>query len=174
MVEEVEHRPILSVERLKEAWATWWSSLMMLPLCVYFGLSRGDYIFMDAIDLAVHEAGHLVFAMFGEFIRMAGGTLLQLLIPMGIAAFYLRRGQVVGTQLGLLWLGQSCINVSVYAADARTQALPLVGGPYVLHDWHYMLRRLGMLEYDAGIGMFLFVLGIILFVVLLTVPRWAI
>ena len=34
---------------------------------------------LRAVDLAIHETGHLVFAPFGEIITALGGTLFQLL-----------------------------------------------------------------------------------------------
>jgi hypothetical protein len=34
---------------------------------------------MDSVDLAIHEAGHPLFGIFGEFIGYAGGALMQLL-----------------------------------------------------------------------------------------------
>ena len=39
-------------------------------------------------------------------------------------------------------------------ADARARALPLLGGEDVkfAHDWHYLLRTLGLLEWDRGLG----------------------
>jgi hypothetical protein len=44
----------------------------------------GDYVgrsFMHLINLPFHEAGHLIFSVLGDFLRVLGGTLGQLLIP---------------------------------------------------------------------------------------------
>lgn len=172
MNQGVKETSVRIPERVRAFWEVWWSSLALLPLCVYFSVSYGDYTFMDAIDLAVHETGHLVFAMFGEFIRMAGGSLFQLLVPAAIVFFQVRWSNAVGTQLGLIWLGQSFLNVSVYAADARARALPLVGGSNVIHDWHYLLGRTGFLAFDTEIGIGLALMGFLLFLVSLSVPRW--
>ncbi|MEP6732973.1 MAG: hypothetical protein ABJE10_20185 [bacterium] len=38
----------------------------------------------------------------------------------------------------------------MYAADARAQELPLVGGGE--HDWAYLLGETGMLSHDQGVG----------------------
>ena len=50
----------------------------------------------------------------------------------------------------LFWVGQSILNVYVYAQDAVTMLLPLVGGG--IHDWNWMLERLGWLGYTKSIA----------------------
>jgi hypothetical protein len=113
---------------------------------------------IDGVDLAIHETGHLVFAPFGELMGFAGGTLLQLMMPAAFVAYFVRRGDGHSASAALWWVGQSCANVSVYAADARAEELPLVGGGE--HDWAYLLGRFGWLEHDQGVGRaFLMVAG---------------
>ena len=73
-------------------------------------------------------------------------------------------------QAGLLWLGQNLINISVYAADARAQKLPLLGGNKVYHDWHYILNTLGILNYDAEVGYFIFGVAIMVLIVAVLMP----
>ena len=138
---------------------------------VYFTVTRNDYSFMDTIDLVIHEAGHIFFAFFGEFIRMAGGTILQMLLPAGLAAYFYFNNYRLGHQIMLFWLGQSMLNVSVYAADARAQELPLLGGSRVTHDWHYMLSKTGMLEYDQLIAGFYVALAIVVFIAMILAPK---
>ncbi|MDX1532156.1 MAG: hypothetical protein R3362_11570, partial [Rhodothermales bacterium] len=138
----------------------------------YFALSWGEYTLLDAADLVVHEAGHLLFAPFGRFLHIAGGTLWQLALPAVIAGSFLSNGYRFGVQVGLLWLGQSCINVSVYAADARTRALPLLGGDPAGHDWWNLLRMTGLLEYDGIIGGAFYCFGLVVFGALLVLPRF--
>jgi len=43
--------------------------------------SLSEWHFIDNINLIFHEAGHIVFMFFGEFIHILGGTLLQIIIP---------------------------------------------------------------------------------------------
>ena len=105
---------------------------------------------LAGVDLAIHETGHLVFAPFGELVGFAGGTLMQLLMPAAFVAYFVRRGDRHSASAALWWVGQSCANVSVYAADARAEELPLVGGGE--HDWAYLLGRFGWLEHDQGVG----------------------
>lgn len=155
------------------AWAAhlrdWLWSLLLLPVCVYLCLTRGEYTMWDHASLILHEAGHLIFGLAG--LMLIGGTLMQLLLP-GLLAFHFYRHRYrLGMQVMVLWLGQNLINVSVYAADARARRLPLLGGEYVLHDWHVMLGRLGLLHYDLAVGWIFFTLAIACFVIVVAAPR---
>lgn len=112
---------------------------------------------LDFVNLAFHEAGHVFLGFFGRFISMLGGTVFQLLIPVVCLVHLKRRGANLGWQLCLFWLGQSLLNVSIYAGDAVKQALPLVGGGE--HDWNYLLGELGLLAHTAGVARLLFLAG---------------
>lgn len=146
----------------------WMSSIVLLPLCVYFSLNRGVYTLLDNADLIIHEAGHFFFHFFGEFIHAAGGTLMQIILPSILIWHFFRHAYKLGTQISLFWLGHNLINISVYAADARAQQLSLLGNGY--HDWHYLLGRMSLLPYDALIGNVFFSLAVICFIVLLLLP----
>ena len=148
----------------------WIPSVVLLPVCIYLVANRGEYGFIDNADLVIHEAGHFFFKFFGKFIYTAGGTLMQIIIPTIIVFYFFRNMYRLGIQIGLLWLGQNLINISVYAADAKAQKLPLLGGNLVYHDWHYMLGELGLLNYAAEVGYFFVVLAILVFILMLIVP----
>lgn len=163
--------PYEFIESLKENASALIPTALLGAAAVYFVLTRNEYSFMDSIDLVIHEAGHIFFAFFGEFIRMAGGTLMQILLPAGLAAYFYVNSYRLGHQIMLFWLGQSLLNVSVYAADARAQALPLLGGSRVTHDWHYMLSKTNLLEYDQVIASFFVFLAICVFLAMLLAPR---
>lgn len=151
----------------------WKGSLLLLPLCLYLALSRGEYTLLDAADLVIHEAGHFFFRFFGRFMAIAGGTLMQMLLPSLLVWHFLRHGYRFGVQVSCLWLAQNLINISVYAADARSRALPLLGGDISGHDWWNMLGMLGWLEWDQVIGNVFFGLALVLFAGLLLLPwRW--
>ena len=115
---------------------------------------------MDAVDLAIHETGHLVFNPFGEVIGFAGGTLFQLIMPMAFVVYFWRRGDRWGASVELSWVAQNLGNIATYAADARAQELPLVGGGE--HDWAYLLGRAGWLSHDQGIAHGIRVTGVLL------------
>jgi hypothetical protein len=110
------------------------------------------FLLLDHVDLAIHEAGHVLLAPFGEFIAVAGGTILQLLVPVAFALYFACTGQRYAAFIVLFWIAQSLHNVAIYMGDARAQLLPLVGGEYVIHDWAYMLSRLGLLQEDRALA----------------------
>jgi len=148
----------------------WAGSLILLPFMIYFALSRGEFHFIDYLNLLIHEGGHGVFKVFGEFIYTLGGTLMQIIIPSLCIFYFLKRNQLIGTQISLLWLGENLINISVYAADARARVLPLLGGEKVYHDWTRILRLLDSLEYDTEVGYFFFGSALLAFLIALLLP----
>lgn len=112
---------------------------------------------LDYVNLAFHEAGHVFLGFFGRFIMMAGGTIFQLLIPALCLAHFKRKGANLGWQLCLFWIGQSLLNISIYAGDAIKQELPLVGGGE--HDWTYLLTELGLIAHPEGVARAIFLAG---------------
>ncbi|TBR13964.1 MAG: hypothetical protein EPO43_09075 [Rugosibacter sp.] len=48
---------------------------------------------MHNILLVIHEAGHVIFMPFGEFMTIAGGSLFQVLLPLGIGVAFLIRNR---------------------------------------------------------------------------------
>ena len=99
--------------------------------------------FLHGIDLAFHEAGHLIFAPFGRTLVLLGGTLLQLIIPAGLCGYFFVRRNPFSAAFCTFWLGENFIDVSVYMADARTLQLDLVGGGE--HDWNNLFYQFGTL-----------------------------
>lgn len=153
---------------LKEFIRKWKISIILLPLELYYCLNRGDYTLLDNADLVIHEAGHVFFYFFGQFIYMAGGTLMQILLPLLIVWFFIRSGYLTGIQFSLFWLGHNFLNISVYAGDAETRTLRLLGNG--THDWYYMLSKLGILDYSEAVGGFFFLIAMIVFSLSLATP----
>ena len=121
------------------------------------------YTWLDSLDLAIHEAGHLVFGFGGETLSILGGTLFQLLVPAAFAGYFWWHGDRYAATVPLWWLGQNCWNISVYIRDAQSQELPLVGGGE--HDWAVLLDQWGVLTRDQQIGQAVYVAGVILYLV---------
>src|ERR1044071_5439719 len=48
---------------------------------------------LDDLNLAVHEAGHLVFSAFGETLTILGGSLFQVIVPAALVAYFARTRQ---------------------------------------------------------------------------------
>jgi hypothetical protein len=137
---------------------------LVLALTVYgivCLLHPGTYRWIDSLDLAIHESGHLVFGPFGELIGVLGGTLMQLLVPIAFTAYFAHRRDRFSAMVTLWWLAQNCWNISVYVKDARAQELPLVGGGE--HDWAFLLDRFGLLDQDQMLGGMIHIAGALLF-----------
>jgi uncharacterized membrane protein len=64
------------------------SGLVVLGIVAALVLANGIAIpsgailnFLHLIDLVFHEAGHVIFGLFGRFIAVIGGSLNQVLVP---------------------------------------------------------------------------------------------
>ena len=111
-----------------------------------------------------HEAGHVTFSPFGEALRVAGGTLGQLLMPLVCAVALHRRGDNFGAAICLAWMGMSVMDASVYAYDAADPLLPLIGGGTgsdSFHDFIFLFERYGQLGHARGWAMAMKALGAI-------------
>jgi hypothetical protein len=100
-----------------------------------------------------HEAGHVFFAPFGETLRVAGGTLGQLLVPLACAVALHRQGDNFGAALAAAWMALSLIDASIYAYDAWQPVLPLIGGGTgedSFHDFIFLFDRFGQLGHARG------------------------
>ena len=128
----------------------------------FLALHPDHFGWLDSLDLAIHEAGHPVFGVFGEFVGFLGGTLMQLLMPALFVWYFMRRGDRHAATVALWWVAQNLWNVSVYVKDARAEELPLVGGGE--HDWNYLLGRLGLLRQDQLLGEAVRFAGVLLYV----------
>jgi hypothetical protein len=105
--------------------------------------------FLDLVDLPVHETGHLIFRIFGEFVGVAGGSLFQVLVPIAFVCSFIWRKHYYSAAIVLFWVGQSILNVWVYANDAVVMQLVLLGGltgsEGSFHDWNYLLTETSLI-----------------------------
>lgn len=124
--------------------------LALITLRLFFAPEPAFIFILDHVNLAFHEAGHVIFGFFGEFAHYLGGTLSQLLWPLVCWAHFRRRGEFFSADVCLWWTGQSLLNISFYAADAVKQELPLVGGG--VHDWAYLLAETGLTARTGAVG----------------------
>ena len=113
---------------------------------------------MHNINLVFHEAGHVLFVPFGDFMMVLGGSLGQLMMPMVVLlTFLLRYHNPFGAAVSLWWFAQSCMDLAPYIGDARRGELLLLGGVTGMeapgfHDWRNLLSRTGMLHHDHRIA----------------------
>lgn len=118
-----------------------------------FAYRASDDTFIPGLDhanLAFHEAGHVFFGILGSTIGLYGGTLGQLVFPVVVTVYFLRKGEPISAAFALVWLSQNFLNIARYVADARAQQLPLVGSGE--HDWFIILSRWNALSADTAMA----------------------
>jgi uncharacterized membrane protein YtjA (UPF0391 family) len=145
--------------------AATWCALALWA--VYFTLHGIDWevigaSFLHNIILPFHEFGHVLFMPFGRFMSILGGSLFQVLMPLGLMlVFIIKQRDTFAASVMLWWSGQSLVDLSPYIADASLRALPLVGGGgEESHDWGNLLTMTGLLNAHQGIARLCFCLGV--------------
>lgn len=117
---------------------------------IWVARSPADGSFLDFVDLPIHETGHLLFRQFGEFLMVAGGSLFQVFFLLVFVGYFVRQRNFYAAAIVLFWVGQSILNVFVYASDAVVMQLVLTGGMTGseggFHDWNYLLDKLNLLD----------------------------
>jgi len=126
--------------------------------------------FMHLINLPFHEAGHLIFRIFGQFIMTMGGSLMQLLVPLiCLLTFLVKTRDTFAASVSLWWLAENFMDLAPYINDARDLKLILLGGVTGqdvddFHDWQYILRNMGLLRYDHLLAHTMQMIGIALMI----------
>ena len=139
------------------AWCVFYAGFL-----IYAFSQHGGFLFIDSANLVVHEGGHLLFGWFGPGIGLWGGTLLQWLVPLLLAAYFFFQRQSAAFAFCLFFFFENWLYTATYMADARAMALPLVttGDPdFVEHDWHAIFSSLDVLQYDTTIASVVQLLG---------------
>jgi hypothetical protein len=154
-------------DTLKNHFKDYWLSYLLSFAAIYFLLNRGTYTFLDLIDLFIHEPGHLIFGLFGDFIQFLGGTLMQIILPLSVGLALFLKGQRYLSQIFFFWLGHNFINISVYVDDANKMKLRIIGGA---HDWNWILNKLNIVEYAEEIGYTFVAMAIFSFLFMFFIP----
>jgi hypothetical protein len=120
--------------------------------------------FLHLPNLVFHEAGHVLFMPFGEFMTSLGGSLFQVLVPLICAiSFAYQYRNWFGAAVCTWWAGQNLVDVAPYIADARKLQLVLLGGRTGAevegHDWEYLLTAMGWLHLDQRLGRAALIMG---------------
>lgn len=124
--------------------------------------------FLHLPDLIFHEAGHIIFSPFGEFMTAAGGSLLQVLVPVIAAIAFVRQEDRYAAAICGWWAGQNLVDLAPYIADARSLSLVLLGGRTGAevegHDWEFILTRLGATHLDRQFGYTAYACGVVVMI----------
>lgn len=120
--------------------------------------------FLHNVNLPFHEFGHVLFSPFGRFMMILGGSLFQVLMPLGLMlAFIIQRRDTFAASIMLWWSAQNFIDVSPYIADAPNRAIPLIRGMSEdYHDWGNLLSMTGTLNSAVTYASLSFGIGVIL------------
>ena len=148
--------------------ATWLGRIALLAVVSLWGMGvvfarmTEPPTVLHLTVILFHEAGHVFFAPFGEVLRVAGGTLGQLLVPLACAVALHRSGDNFGAAIAAAWLALSLVDASVYAYDAADPVLPLIGGGTGadrFHDFVFLFERFGQLAHARGWAVSMKVVG---------------
>jgi hypothetical protein len=150
------------LEALEEDWQAVPRAVLIAASAFYLlflfeaARGRGPLLMIDLVFVPIHEGGHLLFRFFGwAFLYVAGGTLLQLGVPLMLAAYFALQRQVQGTAFCTFFFFEQFLPIATYMADARAQQLQLLtvgDSGFVIHDWHYLFHALGLLNHDVQIA----------------------
>ena len=106
----------------------------------------------------VHEGGHGVCYILPcpEFLTMANGTIFQLLFPALIGYYYYKKGSLFAAFIALFFVGFSLHYTAWYISTAH-EGLILPAhksflGVDAIHDFNYMLSKMGLLSYESMIA----------------------
>jgi hypothetical protein len=163
----------------------WWLRAALLGGFVLWGLRlialdhRSGEIggsFIHGPLLVFHEAGHVLFRPFGDWMTVAGGTLVQLLMPaLLMLALLLKNRDPFGAAIGLWLLGVSLLDVAPYMYDALQPQLMLLTGAVGEeggHDWITLFESMGLRPRAQSIGTATHKLGALLVLLALGWAAW--
>lgn len=121
-------------------------------------------------DLGIHELGHLVFRLLGETMSFVMGSGAQLLVPLGLAAyFWFWQRHHIASGLMMVWAATSAQDASVYIADAPYRSIELIGGT---HDWWWLLRRWDKIGWANELARGVWLAGLLIGLTGLIVIMW--
>jgi len=126
-----------------------WLALYVLFL-IYAYANAPNFLFVDFVNLMIHEAGHPLFSPFGNTIMLLGGTLFELIVPAACAIYFFFQRQPFGVTFSSFWFFENFLYIGTYMADARSDSLPLVGSD--TSDWLLLFGRWDLLLDDQKIG----------------------
>lgn len=91
-------------------WARWALVLGLVVWTIQFARTPLSSDAMESVlhlpDLIFHEAGHLIFSPFGQFMSVLGGSLVQVLIPVIAAVAFIRQEDPFSASICAWWAGR--------------------------------------------------------------------
>lgn len=165
--------------------AVLWCRAALLAVFAIWGLwlmtrsvAEGEIMqsFLHGPLLVFHEAGHVLFMPLGNWMTVAGGTLMQCLMPVVLGAALLWKNRdPFGAAFALWLLGVSVMDIAPYLYDALQPQLTLLGGGTGEdggHDFIFLLESLGLRHHAQRLGLLLHKLGAVLTLLALGWAGW--
>jgi hypothetical protein len=138
-----EWKPVSRIAGI--AWIVFYAMFLL-----YAFVDRSGFLLIDYVNLMIHEGGHFFFSWFGYTITILGGTLGELIVPFLCALYFFWKREVTAVAFCGFWFFENFLYIGTYMADARTQALQLVGSGE--HDWEVLFTQWGLMLQDQKIG----------------------
>lgn len=132
--------------------------VMALAFSLQIVFTSSQAILFDYVNIIIHEAGHILFVNFGQFMYVLGGSLLQITIPLSFLLYFLFFKRYFSTSFAFFWFGDSMCLLGRYIADSRAMQLALL---HEKHDWNWLLGSMGLLQYDVIIGNIVWAMGLL-------------
>lgn len=108
---------------------------------------------MYFVQFGIHEASHLAVMFLPSLLVALAGSVGEIAFTSLILFACIKYKSYFAAIFASLWLMLALRSVGRYMADARAQAMPLIGpGESVQHDWAYLFGQLGWLQADTIIG----------------------
>jgi len=139
----------------------WPGRALLLAWFIYIGIHHlADPLYVSLFGILnniMHEGGHLLFRLSGnQFLGTAGGSILQLTVPLAAALVVFRQPDYFAVSVCGVWLATNLYNIAPYVADARTRILPLTtsddGECGMCYDWQYLLSTMHLLPWDTKLA----------------------
>lgn len=157
--------------------------LMILLLIQVILVSMDPYRWTPfaPIDLVIHEIGHPLFSVFGEWMSYAGGTILQHLVPILCCFILLKQEEYFGLPFCGVWFSANILETAHYIAETDNPNIELVtlgiGDDHVeirYTDWEYLLDRIPGLsmEYAQDVAFVVKITGLSLMWLSVAIGFW--
>jgi hypothetical protein len=118
---------------------------------------------MYFILFGIHEAAHIVLMFLPSIFVASAGSLSEIGFTSLLVFAAVRAKAWFAGIFASLWLMLAFTSAGNYMADARTQAMPLIGpGADPKHDWFFVFSELGVLDADVTIGTTVRIIGAII------------
>ncbi len=114
---------------------------------------------ISMLSFGLHELAHVVTSALPPTLCASAGSLSELLFGGVLVVVAYKKRAYITTIFATLWYLFASLSAGRYMADARSQLMPLVSVASalgdegeVIHDWHAVFGRLGILGADTVIG----------------------